>query len=80
LLIAAILDDSADHEIKSTPGNGSRARLFNARKKDQVLEIKAKKLLGSFLGRSTSPYKFAWENDSKALAFCAARSHIVAVR
>jgi hypothetical protein len=53
---------------------------FNARKKDQVFEIKAKRLLGSFLGEPASPYKFAWENDSKALAFCAARSHIVAVR
>jgi hypothetical protein len=46
----------------------------------QAVEIDEEKLHASQLLLGRRVYEFCTGNDSKALALCAARSHIVAVR
>jgi hypothetical protein len=46
----------------------------------KYLESQQKKRLTRFFAGSPGVLNFALENESKTLAFCAARSHIVAVR
>jgi hypothetical protein len=46
----------------------------------QVFEITIKTAGRDFLATPQNQASFALENESKALAFCAARSHIGAVR
>jgi hypothetical protein len=46
----------------------------------QYFEIIRENLTNVLCYLDTSPADFAWEKASKALALCASRSHIVAVR
>jgi hypothetical protein len=73
-------DDSSDHEFENSPVSGPKARRSGVGVGLKYLESRSKIACAKFFAGSHGVSNFALENESKALAFCAARSHIVAVR
>jgi hypothetical protein len=73
-------DDNIDHEFESKAMMAQAQGLCCRDEAFKRLKLQGKTIGCDFLAPPPNPVIFALENDSKTLAFCAARSHIVAVR
>jgi hypothetical protein len=72
--------DTLDHEIARL-GKAARPHGFQCARRDiQVFEMSNEKFSALIVLPAVQPCVFCTEKESKALALCAARSHIVAVR
>jgi hypothetical protein len=73
-------DDTIDHEFESTAMMAQAQGFCDGDEVFNRMKLLGKTVGCDFFVPPPYPVIFALENDSKALAFCAARSHIVAVR
>jgi hypothetical protein len=80
LRIGVFSDDTIDHEFESETIIAWQGRGSDLGADFKYLESQPKIARAGFFADSPGVSSFALENESKTLAFCAARSHIVAVR
>jgi hypothetical protein len=73
-------DDSADHEIESSGKMAPQRGFPGFGDMFKYLKSQPKTVEFDFFATLKNSVDFCTRNDSKALALCAARSHIVAVR
>jgi hypothetical protein len=73
-------DDKRDHEFENSTLSALQGSRSGADASFKYLESQEKNRWRQAFADSHGVSNFALENETKALAFCAARSHIVAVR